>query len=129
MSDISCSGINIGHPDFSLLSSRDSRAVQTSHSTKYVIDSFQRSDILTHVEIAYAGSQPSPPMRETLLAWIGKGVKGKSNMSGTERLDFTILVILLGVLVAAVSTFSIFTNQIFVSPPTSRSKCHDSYRK
>ena len=54
-------------------------------------------------------------MRETLLAWIGKGVKGKSNMSGTERLDFTILVILLGVLAAAVSAFSIFTNQIFVS--------------
>ena len=119
MSDIPSSGINIGHPDFSLLSSRDSRAVQTSHSTKYVFLSFQRSDILTHVEIAYAGSQPSPPMRETLLAWIGKGVKGKSNMSGTERLDFAILVILFGVLVAAVGAFSIFTNQIFVSLRTS----------
>jgi len=40
-------------------------------------------------------------------------------MSGTERLDFTILVVLFGVLVAAVSTFSIFTNQIFVSLPSS----------
>lgn len=70
---------------------------------------------LTHIEIAYAGSQPSPPVHKTLLAWIGKGANGKSNMSGTERLDFTILVILFGVLVAAVSTFSIFTNQIFVS--------------
>jgi FLVCR family MFS transporter 7 len=38
-------------------------------------------------------------------------------MSGTERLDFTILVALFGVLVAAVSTFSIFTNQIFVCSP------------
>ena len=125
MSDISCSGINIGHPDFSLLSSRYSRAVQTSHSTKYVFVSFQRSYFLTHVETAYAGSQPSPPMRETLLAWIGKGVKGKSNMSGTERLDFTILVISFDVLVAAVAAFSVFTNQIFVSLPTSRSKCGD----
>ncbi len=119
MSNILCLGVNIGHNDFSLLSSRYSRAVQTSHSTKYVFVSLQRSDFLTHVEIAYAGSQPSPPMHETLLAWIGKGVRGKSNMSGTERLDFTILVIIFGVLVAAASTFSIFTNQIFVSPPTS----------
>lgn len=57
-------------------------------------------------------------MHETLLAWVGKGVKGQSNLSSTERLDFTILVVLFGVLVAAVSSFSIFTNQIFVSLPT-----------
>jgi len=115
---ILCLGINLSHHHFSLLPSRYSRAIQTSNSTEYVLVSLQHNDLSTHVEIAYAGSQPSPPMRETLLAWVGKGVKGKSNLSGTERVDFTILVVLFGVLVAAVSTFSIFTNQIFVSLPT-----------
>jgi hypothetical protein len=112
-----CLGINISHHDVSLLPSRYSRAIQTPNSTKYVFISLQRNYFSTHVETAYAGSQPSPPMHETLLAWVGKGVKGKSNLSGTERLDFTILVVVFGVLVAAVSTFSIFTNQIFVSTP------------
>ena len=67
------------------------------------------------VGLAYSGSQPSPPVHQTLLAWVGKGAKGESDMSNTERLDFTILVILFSVLAAFVSTFSILTNQIFVS--------------
>lgn len=118
MSNTLCLGTYLGHNDFNFLSSRYSRPVQTSNSTKYVFVPLQRNDLSTHVEIAYSGSQPSPPMHETLLAWVGKGVKGQSNLSSTERLDFTILVVLFGVLVAAVSSFSIFTNQIFVSLPT-----------
>ena len=117
MPDALTIGTNLGHNDFSLLSSRFSRAIQTSDSTEYA--SLLRIGLLTHVGIAFAGSQPSPPVHKTLLAWVGKGAKGESSMSGTERLDFTILVVLFGVLVAAVSTFSIFTNQIFVSSPSS----------
>lgn len=112
-------GINLGHNDFRLLSSSFSRAIQTPKSTEYVFVSLQHVGLSTDVRIAYSGSQPSPPVHETLLAWIGKGAKTGSNMSGTERLDFTILVVLFGVLVAAVSTFSILTNQIFVSLPSS----------
>lgn len=116
ISDTLVLGIDLGHNDFHLLSSSLARAIQTSKSTEYVVISLQRIGLSIDVRIAYSGSQPSPPVSDTLLAWVGKETKRGSSMSGTERLDFTILVVLFGVLVAAVSTFSIFTNQIFVSP-------------
>ncbi|KIM22324.1 hypothetical protein M408DRAFT_291135 [Serendipita vermifera MAFF 305830] len=77
----------------------------------------------------FAGSRPSPPFKETLLALIGRprarptstsaaaGTESEEllgvTFTNTERIDFAILTLVFGVLVGAISAFSILINQIF----------------
>ncbi|PVF99442.1 MFS general substrate transporter [Serendipita vermifera] len=63
----------------------------------------------------YAGSRRSPPFLSTVLALFGRQGKGEYEnltFTSTEKLDFAILVIVFGVLVGCISSFSILTNQI-----------------
>jgi len=86
---------------------------------------------LTHFLVAYSGSRRSPPFTDTLLALIGRP-RSRPSSSGTqavdehgspeellgvtftntERVDFVILVLVFGVLVGAISAFSILITQI-----------------
>ncbi|KDQ15326.1 hypothetical protein BOTBODRAFT_108891 [Botryobasidium botryosum FD-172 SS1] len=61
----------------------------------------------------YAGSQPSPPVMHTLRAALGLQRHGEMGMNPREKLDFAILTLLFGVLVAAANMFFTLVNQIF----------------
>ncbi|CAG8687095.1 10290_t:CDS:10, partial [Acaulospora colombiana] len=63
----------------------------------------------------YAGSRRSPPFLRTILALFGRQKTGEEenlSFTRTEKIDFAILVIVFGVLVGCISSFSILTNQI-----------------
>ncbi|PFH46175.1 hypothetical protein AMATHDRAFT_77780 [Amanita thiersii Skay4041] len=61
----------------------------------------------------YAGSKPSPPLQSLLLAMIGKeNMTSDAYMSPRSRVDFAIVMLLFGVLVAATNTFAILSAQI-----------------
>ena len=66
--------------------------------------------------VAFAGSKQSPPFIPILLALIGGRSKSENgeelSFTNTERIDFAILSIVFGVLVGAISSFSILINQI-----------------
>ena len=61
----------------------------------------------------YSGSLTSPPLMQTLRAAIGRARKGEQFLTNVERLDFFILFLVFGVLVAGTSSFSVFIAQIF----------------
>jgi MFS transporter, FLVCR family, MFS-domain-containing protein 7 len=50
---------------------------------------------------AYAGSKKTPPLLHLLRAWVGLKVPPASVMSRREQFDFTIVILVFGVLVAA----------------------------
>ncbi|KXN90846.1 Major facilitator superfamily domain-containing protein 7-a [Leucoagaricus sp. SymC.cos] len=62
----------------------------------------------------YAGSKPSPPLISLLRAMAGQKVTPDAYMSRRERIDFAIMIIIFGTLVAASNAFAILTGQIFV---------------
>lgn len=81
---------------------------------------------------AYAGSKPPASLRGLLLAMAGRPPNRESTMTVRERIDFAVIVVVFGILVAAyvlaasptsdtdrraysTASFSILTNQIFVS--------------
>jgi MFS transporter, FLVCR family, MFS-domain-containing protein 7 len=53
------------------------------------------------LRVAYSGSKKTPPFLHLLRAWIGMKVPTESFMSRREQFDFTILVLIFGVMVAA----------------------------
>ncbi|GJE88933.1 MFS general substrate transporter [Phanerochaete sordida] len=60
----------------------------------------------------YSASQPSPPFISLIRAVWGREPRGRPTyMSLRERIDFAILTVNFGVLVGAVTSFSILTNQ------------------
>jgi len=61
----------------------------------------------------YSGSLTSPPILQTLRAAFNKSRPGEQYLTKTERLDFFILFLVFGVLVAGTSSFSVFIAQIF----------------
>src|SRR4051812_34760809 len=84
---------------------------------------------------AFAGSRQSPSFSDTLLALIGRPRTPQASAGArtgndqvvseellgitftkTERVDFAILVLVFGVLVGAISAFSILINQIVSLP-------------
>lgn len=63
----------------------------------------------------YAGSRPSPPIMDTISAFLGRHQSSDPeapSFTKTERIDFLILVMGFGTVVGAISGFSILTNQI-----------------
>ncbi|KAJ3570015.1 hypothetical protein NP233_g4678 [Leucocoprinus birnbaumii] len=61
----------------------------------------------------YAGSKPSPPLMSLLRAMVGQTVPQEAYMSRRERIDFAIIIIVFGTLVAASNAFAILTAEIF----------------
>lgn len=61
----------------------------------------------------YAGSKPSPSLMSLLRAMAGKTVPPEAHMSSRERIDFGIMILIFGTLVAASNAFAILTAQIF----------------
>ncbi|KAF8894114.1 major facilitator superfamily domain-containing protein [Infundibulicybe gibba] len=59
----------------------------------------------------YAGSKQSPPSISVLRAMLGMNVPQESHMSNRERVDFGIVILIFGVLVAATNSFAILTAQ------------------
>src|ERR1700679_3829962 len=72
--------------------------------------------------LAYSGSLTSPPLAQTLRAVFNVDLgpiklrrrEGEQFMTRTERIDFVILFLAFGVLIAGTSSFSVFIAQIFV---------------
>jgi len=60
----------------------------------------------------YAGSKMSPPLRSLLRAMIGLSMTQDSYMVFRERIDFAIITLIFGALVAATIGFGILTAQI-----------------
>ncbi|KAG8816418.1 hypothetical protein FRC18_001009 [Serendipita sp. 400] len=65
---------------------------------------------------AFAGSRPSPPFTDTMAALFGRQKMseddGSPTFSKTEKIDFAIIATVFGVLVGAISSFSILISQI-----------------
>ncbi|XP_006460643.1 hypothetical protein AGABI2DRAFT_192274 [Agaricus bisporus var. bisporus H97] len=61
----------------------------------------------------YAGSKSSPPFISLFLAMIGKQVPPEAYMTIRERIDFAIMIIIFGSLVAGANAFGVLTGQIF----------------
>lgn len=51
--------------------------------------------------LAYAGSKPSPPLSSLLRAMMGLKTSPDAQMTVQERIDFSIVTLVFGVLVAA----------------------------
>ncbi|KAG8851084.1 hypothetical protein FRB91_008480, partial [Serendipita sp. 411] len=64
----------------------------------------------------FAGSRPSPPFTDTMAALFGRQKMseddGSPTFSKTEKIDFAIIATVFGVLVGAISSFSILISQI-----------------
>ncbi|CAA7261775.1 unnamed protein product [Cyclocybe aegerita] len=60
----------------------------------------------------YSGGQKPLSLISLCRAMLGLEVEPAAHMSGTERLDFLIIVLIFGVLVAASNTFSILSAQL-----------------
>ncbi|KAA1473990.1 MFS general substrate transporter [Dentipellis sp. KUC8613] len=63
----------------------------------------------------FSGSQKSPSIISLLKAWVGLDCPPEAFMTRRERFDFTILVYVFSVLLAAINTFSILSSQ-WLSP-------------
>ncbi|KAF6761255.1 major facilitator superfamily domain-containing protein [Ephemerocybe angulata] len=61
----------------------------------------------------YAASKPPGSLWALLLAMAGRAPTRESFMSVRERIDFGVIIVVFGFLVAAIASFSILTNQIF----------------
>lgn len=60
----------------------------------------------------YAASKPPLGLKSLFLAMLGKASTTQGTMSGRERIDFAIIVLVFGTLVAATSTFSVLSAQL-----------------
>ncbi|KAL9711460.1 hypothetical protein Ac2012v2_004531 [Leucoagaricus gongylophorus] len=61
----------------------------------------------------YAGSKPSPSLLSLLRAMAGQTVHSEAYLSSRQRIDFAIIIIIFGTLVAASNAFAVLTAQIF----------------
>ncbi|KAF7428316.1 hypothetical protein PC9H_007537 [Pleurotus ostreatus] len=59
----------------------------------------------------FSGSKKSPPLLAMIRAMIGIEVSPEQHMTGRERTDFAILVLVFGVIVAGTNAFAILTGQ------------------
>ncbi|KAJ7881071.1 major facilitator superfamily domain-containing protein [Mycena olivaceomarginata] len=60
----------------------------------------------------HSGSTKSPPLVVLIRALLGKETSPESHMESRERIDFTVLLLIFGTLVASTNSFSLLSGQI-----------------